>query len=464
MDTASKSDLQEKFSSEHLFSDLHILHYEVQSNTIIIAFQIANDTFFHRDSFSFDLTDLEPRAEFRKIAQYYCLIKAFEYSQHFLLQSIIVHDSTLNSDEEMFWQNYYDAYSLELYYSQQIPLEYLTRLIFKKRNTKQIQNFVASKKNYQASDILLGVGGGKDAIYAFETLERSGFSTDLLFTFHNTSNRQQRGLLAEFMAHKYHRKVFSVERIENPSEKIDFMIKRQKEKGIRPSAPAASSNAVRMAIVALKFGYSNIVTANEKSADFGNTMYCGKLVNHQYSKSLEFEKTFNHLLSNLFNREISYFSLLKPLYEIRIAQGFSKLDEYFPLFVSCNSSNSQWCHSCSKCAFVYSILSGFLIPKKINQIFQSNLFNEPNLIQNFQELMGITGIKPLECVGEKEEVWLSMALALELGHTGVVLDIFKKEVLPNISITDLRNTYLSVYNQSDSHLIPEKIMKNLQWL
>jgi len=50
--------------------------------------------------------------------------------------------------------------------------------------------------------------------------------------------------------------------------------------------------AFRMILIAYLFQYKNIVISSEKSADFGNIEWKGKIINHQYTKSKEFEKQF----------------------------------------------------------------------------------------------------------------------------------------------------------------------------
>ena len=44
------------------------------------------------------------------------------------------------------------------------------------------------------------------------------------------------------------------------------------------------------------------------------------MINHQYTKSFEFEKDFHLLLKRTVHPDIEYFSMLKPLYEIQISK------------------------------------------------------------------------------------------------------------------------------------------------
>lgn len=451
--------------SDLLFSQLDFLSWEVNENELILNFRLGKVEFQHRDQFSINLSNISDTKAFQKLAIFYGIAKLFKYTQFFLVQKVFIHQSILNQPEKNFWQDYFDNYSMELFYSQQINLKYLPKLNFISSNQVNL-NVVTEKKSttdQKKSTVLLGVGGGKDAIYAFELLEKSNIATDLFFSYDREANFKLRNELSQKMANQHHRQIYSVKMVENEPESISQVIEKQKKQGIKPSSPAASTNAIRMAIIALDKGYVQISTCNEKSADYGNTVYCNKEVNHQFSKSLIFEQQLNNLLQNFFPREINYFSVLKPIYEIRIAQGFAKLEQYFPYFNSCNLNPEHWCLNCPKCAFVFTLLAGFLSPAKTMSIFEENLFEKASLETTFLELMGLKGVKPLECVGEKEEVWLAMAGAINNGHKGKILDIFIEKILPKISINELQKKYLKINSSPGEHNIPTSLLEKIQW-
>ena len=89
---------------------------------------------------------------------------------------------------------------------------------------------------------------------------------------------------------------------------------------------------------AVLYRYSYFVVANEYSSNFGNIKYKGKTINHQWSKSSEFEDMFSDYVYNFISPDVKYFSLLRPFYEIRIAEIFSNYKKYFPYFSSCNKN------------------------------------------------------------------------------------------------------------------------------
>lgn len=66
--------------------------------------------------------------------------------------------------------------------------------------------------------------------------------------------------------------------------------------------------------------------SNETSAN--ETTVKDSFVNHQYSKSFEFEQDFVSYIKKVTDSDIHYFSLLRPLTEMRIAWLFSKCKSY----------------------------------------------------------------------------------------------------------------------------------------
>ena len=158
-----------------------------------------------------------------------------------------------------------------------------------------------------------------------------------------------------------------------------------------------------------------IVLSNESSANESNVR--GLKVNHQYSKSFEFENDFNEYTKKYFWIWIKYFSFLRPLLEIQIAQLFSKFEQYHKVFKSCNvwskSKPRKRCCNCPKCLFVFTILSPFLYKNKLVDIFGEDLFENKELLQTFIDLTWNSDNKPFECVGTYDEVNYAIALTIK---------------------------------------------------
>ena len=176
--------------------------------------------------------------------------------------------------------------------------------------------------------------------------------------------------------------------------------------------PFSALCAFAAVLTALIYGKQYIALSNEASAN--EPTIHGSKVNHQYSKTFEFEKDFKYYMDHYLTPEIHYFSLLRGLSELQIAGIFSRLTEYLPVFRSCNvgSKEERWCGHCAKCLFVCIMLSAFLDDETLVSIFHADMLNDVTLIPLFEQLTGITDDKPFECVGTREEVNTAAAVSI----------------------------------------------------
>ncbi len=160
-------------------------------------------------------------------------------------------------------------------------------------------------------------------------------------------------------------------------------------------------------------GCKDIALSNENSANESTVL--GQDINHQYSKSLEFENDFRAYVKAYLGESFNYFSFLRPLNELQIAQQFSFFPQYHKVFRSCNvgSKTDSWCCACAKCLFAYTILSPFLPPEKLQEYFGTNILDEEKLKDCLRALLGLEEVKPFECVGTVEEMNVALALLVE---------------------------------------------------
>src|SRR5262249_6836243 len=84
------------------------------------------------------------------------------------------------------------------------------------------------------------------------------------------------------------------------------------------------------------FDYDQVIVSNERSADEGNVSFLGAEINHQYSKTFAFETAIRRYAGAYLAPGISYFSILRPLFEIQVCRLFAGCPEYFRAFRSCN--------------------------------------------------------------------------------------------------------------------------------
>ncbi len=226
--------------------------------------------------------------------------------------------------------------------------------------------------------------------------------------------------------------------------------------------PISAYLAFLSLLVSYLGGYNYAAFSNERSANEGNIYYLGREINHQWSKSFEFEVDFRNYVSRYLGKGINYFSFLRPLYELQIAKLFVKYPEYFKIFLSCNNAYKtysgritplgRWCNNCPKCLFVYSILYPFIGREKTMDIFGEDLFNKKSLFPLMLELLGEKKFKPFECVGTKEETRVAFYLSLRRV-------IKEKQPLPFL-LNYFKDNFLHKYGEKNLQLQKEEIFKS----
>jgi hypothetical protein len=242
------------------------------------------------------------------------------------------------------------------------------------------------------------VGGGKDSIVTLECLKRGGEPL-VLFSLGDAEPIRACIAASGLPFIRVHR------RLDNGLFKLT---ESGALNGHVPITGILSAIALAGAVMA---GCDAIIMSNEHSASAPNLQIDGADVNHQYSKSLEFEKDFSVYLKNHISPSIAYFSLLRPLSEIEIARRFAKYRKYFPVFLSCNGAFRQslaarargWCGNCPKCRFVFLALAPYIEKTELIGIFGRNLFDDETQRDGFAQLCGLREHKPFECVGELTE-------------------------------------------------------------
>ena len=211
--------------------------------------------------------------------------------------------------------------------------------------------------------------------------------------------------------------------VRRADRELDPQILRSRELGFLNGHVPVTGIISTMAIVAaLIDGRGSVVMSNEWSASEDTLHSDGIAVNHQWSKSLEFETAFRAVLAESLPG-FEYFSALRPYSELWVAQRFSALERYHLTFRSCNRAFhldpaqrlDHWCGRCDKCCFIDLILAPFLDKGRLVEIFGGH---EPldalDLEPTFLSLLGTPGhTKPFECVGEVTECRIAAVLAAQ---------------------------------------------------
>lgn len=283
-------------------------------------------------------------------------------------------------------------------------------------------------------------GGGKDSAVAGELLKEAGFPFDW-FVLRPTKNT--RAMIQASGVEGYLRVRQGSENVLNQTT-------------VYPGHRPFSSLLFFISLVpAVVNRYQYIVVGNEYTAEFGNVVVNGKEVNHQYPKTMEFEKLFNDYIAKHVVSGIRLFSILRTQYEYDIARTFCEHPEYFPYVRSCNIGRKKeiWCKKCPKCVFIYILFAAFCDEDELKTIFGELLHELPEFRPLLDALL-FDEVKPFECVGPKEEVYLCLANS-NIRALRQIADNIHSEAFDH-------SAEIIADSAGRKHLIPEEILRTLR--
>lgn len=202
---------------------------------------------------------------------------------------------------------------------------------------------------------------------------------------------------------------------------LDSQVLRSHESGfLNGHVPVTGILSAIAVTAATLSGRDAVVMSNESSASSPTVTVDGKDINHQWSKSLEFERLFRETVAETVGN-VSYFSALRPFSELWVAERFATLPAYHLAFRSCNRAFhveperrlARWCGHCDKCCFIDLMLAAFLDHERLRAIFDDNEpLDNDELAPQFRALLGDPAYaKPFECVGTPEECRAASVLA-----------------------------------------------------
>lgn len=323
------------------------------------------------------------------------LVELISYVKCTCSKNIIIKCGYLSVDQKNWFK--------KLYYNGLGEFLYRNNINIKE---EELFNITTEGKNktfnidYKGEGNLIPVGGGKDSNVTLELLKNEN---NTCFIINPKGANIECANISGF-------DTITIKRILDKK-----IIELNKEGFLNGHTPFSSIVAFTSYLCAYLSNKKYIILSNEDSANQSTVL--GTNINHQYSKTYEFENDFNNYTKKYFNIDIKYFSLLRPLTEFQIGMLFSKIEKYHKVFKSCNLGSKEetweWCNHCPKCLFVYTILSPFLYKEKLINIFGSDLFEDETLLETFQELLGYKETKPWECVGTYEEVRYAVSLLIK---------------------------------------------------
>lgn len=367
-------------------------------------FKTFTDQIFLKD-ISPESWDKIPKAVLEPTLQALSLMLGINYWCVFPTKNIKIENFTLTKKQAEFWDSLYLNGLGEFLYEMKMDFHNLIAFPYDALATE-----ISPTRFPRPERALILNGAGKDSILSAEILKASGTPFDF-FAFAPTPAHKKIGKLVEA-------KTITVTRRRDPL--INFSASLL---GVSNSYPSVSTFTFVATLLAELLGYNKIVFSNEKSADFGNLTYLGLPVNHQWCKSSAAEKMINDYIQLYITPDISTSSLLRKYSEIEIVKRFVQYPQYLEYVTSCNMyfwlplisqtlrRKSYWCKRCPKCVFIFACFSAFLPKEKVVSMFGADLYTKKRLLPLVRRILGIEGFKPLDCVGEPEEMILAMHYA-----------------------------------------------------
>jgi hypothetical protein len=310
-----------------------------------------------------------------------------------------------------------------------------------------------------AAGRLLLLGGGKDSAVTSEALGPLGGRTETA----TLNPIPAAGRIAALTGHDRH---IQVERVIDPS-----LLRLNAAGYLNGHTPFSAYLAFLGVLLAALLDVRDVVVSNEHSASAAQAVFHGQPINHQYSKSFRFEQRFRDYSAAQLSRDIRYFSFLRPLDDLRVAELFAGMPRFHGAFRSCNvgQKTDSWCGDCAKCAFVYLSLRPFLARAAVDAIFGRDVLASPHIAQHLRELLGLGDHIPFECVGSEGESRLALRLILARSAAvdealGDVLQRLAAE-LDATGDTTSADDWPSVRNHwSDANLVPDEYAARLRAL
>ena len=345
------------------------------------SIRIPSRPFYHWESI--------PKAQLDTLAFHIGMVELVSYWKLACPPLVVVKPFDLKLCQKKWWRN--------LYYNGLGEFRYLNGIDCEERDFLKIES--GTDREFSRVELpleekaMVPVGGGKDSVVTLEVL------------------RKEMGVIPMIMNPRGATKScveaagYSMDEVAVVNRTLDpLMIQLNQEGFLNGHTPFSALLAYVTLLLGFGSGSKYIALSNESSAN--ESTVPGTNINHQYSKSVQFERDFRTYVAQHLSEEIQYFSFLRPLNEMQIAWFFSQFERYHEVFRSCNagSKTDSWCGKCPKCLFTWIILSPFLSRERLTAIFGKDLMADPALTPFFEELNGTSAVKPFECVGTVEEV------------------------------------------------------------
>jgi len=404
----------------------------------------------------------ESRAAFEAALDVLHLVAGVSYYKAGVPAAIDVESTTLDAAEASFYESLYLNGLGEFAYQNKLNLR--GRVRFPARHPGEGRDPIFSRAatnlgpGLRRDDggsrrrTLVPIGGGKDSLVSVEWLKAASEPATAVWVGNSP--------LIEACAARTGLPTLNIRRELSP-----VLFEYNKLGAYNGHIPVTAINSAILVVAAVLYGFDAIAFSNERSASSATLEYNGQPVNHQWSKGWTFERGFHDLLQTRVAADLDYFSLLRPLSELAVAQRFARTTRYDDVFSSCNRNfrilgpkpADRWCGQCPKCHFVFLALAPFMPKPRLLAIFGRNLLDDIALAPAFDALMEYRDHKPFECVGEGIESRAAMAALASRAEwqEDAIVARFADEIAPQLDTETL--ALAPLLEPQGEHLIPPRL-------
>ncbi len=385
------------------------------------------------------------------------LMVGISYWKTLCSKTIEIKSGTLSRTQAHFWNTVYTNGLGEFYYRNDI--DFRDQVHFPYGNDKAA---TVKGANRRTEHIMVPIGGGKDSIVTAEMLKVLNVPLTA-FVVNGQASPIARSLQALKLP------ALTIQR-DIDLDALDMIAKAHPDI-FNGHVPISAVWSFLSVVVGLIHNMSDVVFSWERTANERNVDFLGMEVNHQWSKSLAFERSLQLYLDAFVTKRVRVWSLVRPLSEFAIVKRFASMPQFFDAFSSCNRNftisnvtagkEAFWCGECPKCTFIFNQLCAWLPHKDVVAIFGQDLYQQEVLLDLYRELLGIVGNKPFECVGTTEEVAAAFELTFRRGEvlTSPAMQLYVGEVRDGIADHD--EVIERLLTPSDEHMIPKEILDRL---
>lgn len=436
-------------------TDFRFLGYGYNQSAGEVSLRYAfDDAYFFEEKIKFhhapQSLSPEQKAAVDKVMFFLHLACGISYYKAFVPGNIIIETGNLNREQAVFFDEFYKKGLGEFSWRNNLNLNEVIRFPYVEKGTVE----EASVMNLP-DKTAVPIGGGKDSNVVLETLKSHGEKVVCI------AQGRPRPIRESI-------EVSGCEEIEFTRTIAPQLIALNNEEGVyNGHVPITGVYAFCLALAAVLYGYDKVAMGNERSANVGNLIRDDNFeVNHQWSKSFAFEKTFHDFAQKYMLKNFDYFSFLRPLSELDIASRFAKLKAYHMVFTSCNKAFKidkekrldRWCGDCDKCRFVFLALAPFMVKDELIKAVGRNILADEKQLSGFEELLGLSNHKPFECVGELEECAVAFCLLAqkkEWQDEFMVRELYPR-LLEKYGLETLQKWQKQVFAPTAENLLPAR--------